>query len=177
MQPRMSEKNSPRNNTDCLSEDEATQKAYDKERRSAYDRRRHSLWSHINFNKKYQRRFHHRRMSDQQTAYLDRYNPILVGITFCVVLLSCVDATVTLTLLQRGSVELNPVMGWLININPHLFVAVKLALTGIGLVLLLAHTHFKVFGSVRVVYLLYLSLFLYFSLTIYELILLELSTT
>lgn len=175
MQPKLSEKK-PHSDREYLSEGEAPEGALAKERRSVRDRRKHSLWPHINPKQKHRRRYYHRREGDQQTAYLDRYNPVPVGITLCVVMLSCLDATFTLTLLQRDSVELNPVMAWLINFNPHLFVAVKLALTGTGLILLLAHTHFRVFGSVRVVYLLYISLLLYCSLTIYELILLDQSS-
>lgn len=172
MQPPISEQNFPCREADYQSEDKTLQKAPVAERRNMRDRRKQSLWAHINPNQKYRRRYHHRRESDQQTAYLDRYNPVLVGITLCILFLSCLDATFTLTLLQRGSTELNPIMAWLIHINPHLFVAVKLAFTGTGLILLLAHTHFRVFRSVRVVYLLYLSMLLYFSLTIYELVLL-----
>ncbi len=172
MQPRKSEQSLRNSVTDFQSEGETPQLAVIKERRSAGDRRKQSLWAHINPNPKYRRRHRHRRDSDKQHAYLDRYSPVLVGITLSVLLLSCLDATFTLTLLQRGSVELNPLMAWLININPHLFVAVKLAFTGAALILLLAHTHFRVFRSIRVVYLLYLSLLLYFILTIYELVLL-----
>ena len=144
-----------------------------KERRYAGDRRKQSLWAHINPNPNRRRRSHHRRKIDQHNTYLDRYDPVLVYITLSVLLLSCLDATFTLALLQRGSEELNPVMAWLININPHLFVAVKLGFTGTGLILLLAHTHFRIFGAVRVVYLLYLSLGLYFLLAVYELVLLS----
>ena len=83
-------------------------------------------------------------------------------------LLSCLDATLTLYLLSHGAVELNPFMALLIDINPRLFVIVKLGLTSIGLMLLLAHINFRIFQTVRVDHCLYLSLFIYIALASYE---------
>lgn len=144
----------------------------DSNRRVASDRRTQTLWAHINTNPDFHKRRSIRREDDRHNAYLDHYKPLFVYITLGVLLLSCLDATFTLTLLQRGSVELNPLMAWLIDINPHLFVAVKLSITGVGVLLLLAHTQFRVFHSLKVVYLLYLSLFGYFTLALYEMLLL-----
>ncbi|MCP4407655.1 MAG: hypothetical protein GY807_07815, partial [Gammaproteobacteria bacterium] len=129
----------------------------DANRRVSGDRRTQTLWAHINTNQNFRKRCSIRREANRHNTYLDRYKPLFVYITLGVLLLSCVDATFTLALLQRGSVELNPLMAWLIDINPHLFVAVKLSITGLGVLLLLAHTQFRVFRSLKVVYLLYLS--------------------
>lgn len=141
------------------------------ERRVLSDRRTQTLWAHANINPSYLRRSHLRRASDYRHSYLDRYRPKLVYLTFAILLLSCLDATLTLNLLQRGSVELNPLMDWLITLSPHLFVAVKLGFTSLGSILLLAHTHLLVFRSLRVANLLYLSVIGYFSLICYEIVL------
>lgn len=141
-------------------------------RRVSDDRRKQTLWAHINTNPDFHKRCSGRREADRHDAYLDRYKPLFVYITLGVLLLSCLDATFTLTLLQHGSVELNPFMAWLIEINPHLFVAVKLGITGLAIVLLLAHFQFRVFRSLKVVYFLHLSLFGYLALISYEMMLL-----
>lgn len=146
-------------------------KANVSERRVLSDRRKQTLWAHINVNPNYLRRCKIRRSCDFSSAYLDRYRPKLVYLTFAILLLSCLDATFTLNLLQQGSVELNPIMAWLIAVNPHLFVAVKLGFTAMGSILLLAHTHFFVFRSLRVVNLLYLCVIGYFTLICYEIML------
>jgi len=151
--------------------DHCLDKANLTERRVLSDRRKQTLWAHINANPNYLRRCQIRRSSDFRSSYLDRYRPKLVYLTIAILLLSCLDATFTLNLLQRGSVELNPIMAWLIAVNPHLFVAVKLGFTAMGSILLLAHTHFLVFRSLRVVNLLYLCLFGYFALICYEIML------
>ena len=138
------------------------------ERRKLDERRRLSLWAHINADPNYLRRRYARRRCDRYNKYVDCYKPVLFYITVSILLLSCVDATLTLYLIRYGAVELNPLMAFLIDINPQLFVIVKLGLTSIGLILLLGHINFRIFQTVRVDYCLYLSLFIYLALASYE---------
>jgi len=63
----------------------------------------------------------------------DQYHPsLLIGILI-VLCLSLVDAALTLLLLDRGAVELNPLMKFYIELGPGTFVIVKYGLTALGL--------------------------------------------
>lgn len=50
--------------------------------------------------------------------------------------LSLLDAALTLTLLERGAVELNPVMRYFLTFGPGPFIVVKYGLTALALVLM-----------------------------------------
>ncbi|MDM7917361.1 MAG: DUF5658 family protein [Candidatus Eisenbacteria bacterium] len=52
------------------------------------------------------------------------------------------DCAMTLSHVQRGGTELNPVMDWLLKRSDGLFVGVKLAISALGLVFLGLHTKF-----------------------------------
>ncbi len=63
----------------------------------------------------------------------DQYHPsLLIGILI-VLSLSLLDAALTLLLLARGAVELNPLMKFYIDLGPGTFVIVKYGLTALGL--------------------------------------------
>lgn len=114
----------------------------------------------------YGRRWHYRRREDQ--GYVDVYDPLLVAVSVATLLLSCADAYCTLLLITSGARELNPVMGALIGHDTRLFVSVKIALTGVGLLVLMLHNNFRVVGSVRVSHLKYALFFFYLLLVAYE---------
>lgn len=79
-----------------------------------------------------------RRGEDRQTAfYLDRYRQSLFGVILCIMLLSVVDAVLTMILISHGAVEINPVMAFYLEMGPRVFLSVKYALTGIGVLVLL----------------------------------------
>lgn len=80
---------------------------------------------------------------------MDWYEPRLFFMATAVLLLGCFDAVFTLELLGRGAVEWNPFMAVLINTDIRLFVAVKLALTGAGLVFLVVYANFSLFRLMR----------------------------
>ena len=121
----------------------------------------------------YCRRRHARRSSDMYTFYVDWYEPRLLYITLAVLILSCVDAVITLKVLQHGSVELNPLMALLIEKNVSLFVYAKLMLTGTGLIVLVMHVNFRIFRYVKIRHCLVGSLVAYLALVAYELVLLS----
>jgi hypothetical protein len=109
-----------------------------------------------------------RRCSDQTETYLDWYPTSLLWVTVVVVGLCAADAALTLTLLQRGAVEINPFMAMLIDTSSVLFVGVKMAVTGLGLIYLVVHQNFTVLGVLRVRKLVYASLGLYVGTLGYE---------
>ncbi len=51
--------------------------------------------------------------------------------------LSLIDAALTLALLHRGAVEINPVMRYYIGLGPQIFIVVKYSLTAIALFILI----------------------------------------
>lgn len=114
------------------------------------------------------RRRHQRREEEGQDYYIDRYPLRYLFLVLGVVLLSSLDAYLTLNLLQRGGVELNPFMSFLIERNATLFMTVKFAITSICLVFLLLHKNFHIFGRVKIAYFIYGVFSLYVLLILYE---------
>jgi hypothetical protein len=89
-------------------------------------------------------------------------------------LLMCVaDALLTITLLQRGAYEANPLMAPLVHGSPLLFASIKFGLTASGLVVLILLARVRLFRNVPVAFVLYGVLFAYAVLIGYELWLLE----
>lgn len=120
-------------------------------------------------------RMQSRRAGDQVNVYVDRYGWRWMLITFSIAVLCCADAMMTLNLIGSGrATEVNPVMRALLERDVVWFIAVKFALTGLGLIFLVSHKNFVVFGRVRVSHLLYLALLFYAVLIKYELVLLHL---
>ncbi len=90
-----------------------------------------------------------------------------------IVLLSCIDAAMTLTLLEHGAYEVNPVMAPIVGGSPLVFTLVKVGLTAGGVILLTLAARMRAFGKIPVSFLLYAVLLGYGSLVFYELRLLE----
>ena len=107
-----------------------------KERRSDHDRRQ----KHIRFYEFFQfkgKRGALRRSNDcGRIPHLDHYPPTLLIFTLTVLILSLLDAALTLTLLQKGAVELNPVMRYYLSHGPVIFVVVKYGLTAFALIIM-----------------------------------------
>ena len=90
-----------------------------------------------------------------------------------IVLLSCVDTVLTLTLLEHGAYEVNPIMAPIVGGSTLIFTLVKVTLTAGGVVLLTLAARMKAFGKIPVGFLLYAVLIAYGCLIVYELRLLE----
>jgi hypothetical protein len=90
-----------------------------------------------------------------------------------ITLLSCVDAALTLTLIQHGAYEVNPIMAPIVGGSALVFTLVKVVLTAGGVVLLTLAARVRAFGKIPVSFLLYAVLLAYGALVIYELRLLE----
>lgn len=114
-----------------------------------------------------------RRMDDHHRFHLDWHGPWVLVTTLAVLILSALDAALTLTLLSLGALELNPLMDALIKRDVDLFVTAKLALTSVGLILLVMHANFRVFRVVKISHVLVFSLACYVGVTVYEVILLR----
>lgn len=92
---------------------------------------------------------------------------MVVAVT--ILLLSISDAVLTLTLISHGALEENPMMAPLVEGSVGGFAAVKLGLTAIGVMLLLAFARVRAFGRLPVGALLYVVLTVYAALVAYEL--------
>ena len=90
------------------------------------------------------RRRSHRRVDDSDIAFLDWHHPWLFFLSTGIMLLSACDAALTLQLLERGFFEANPVMAAVMERGTLLFAAMKMGMTGFGVLMLayLAKAHF-----------------------------------
>ena len=141
------------------------------ERRTDNDRRRHS-WRTITYcglNGRGRRRLARR---DEHSYYLDWYEPGLVYTGLAILLLSCLDALLTLTLLSRGAYETNYFMAQLLESGSAVFVAAKVAITATGILFLLMHSHFRLLSVTSGKRMLQFLLSMYGLLIAYELFLL-----
>ena len=106
------------------------------ERRSNQNRRQ----NHISFLKSVLckgKRYNLRRADDsKQITVLDQYDTSLMIFALIVLGLSMVDAVLTLTLLEHGAVEVNPVMRYFIDLGLGPFVIAKYGLTATPLVVM-----------------------------------------
>lgn len=118
------------------------------------------------------RRLGPRRTGEERVGAIDWYHPWWLAIATLILALCASDAALTVVLLNRGAYELNPVLAPLIDRSGALFVAVKVGLTGISVVLLTLLSRIRVFGRMPVALLLYVVLAGYAVLIGYELYLL-----
>lgn len=116
------------------------------ERRSGKDRRHnHNKFFNL-FSLKGRRRTLRRIEDSKRITIFDQYHPALLLYVLTVLILSLLDAALTLTLLARGASELNPVMRYYIDLGPWLFVLVKYTITALALILIIV---FSTIVSVR----------------------------
>ena len=133
--------------------------------RSGTDRRRLSLRSLV-YGAWRGRRVAERR-TGTQAGYVDRYPSSVVLAAVALFTLAMADAYGTLVLLEAGAQEINPVMEALLQAEPAWFVPLKLAITAVGVLLLVLHKNFSL-GQIPALKLLYGLLGLYGCLVAYE---------
>jgi Domain of unknown function (DUF5658) len=100
---------------------------------------------------------------------LDWHSSHLLIVAIAILLLCVGDAALTLVLLSAGALEVNPVMGLVVDRNAALFAVCKTTLTGGGVVLLVAMARYRFLRRFRVEVALYLVLGGYLLLIGYEL--------
>lgn len=122
------------------------------------------------------RRVGERRAPEQgKPVYVDRYTGNVLFCVIAILLLSALDALLTLNILNEGGEEINWFMAVLIDESAEKFVAVKLALTAMALILLVIHHNVRLIEFFRVRHLKYAILAGYSTLIGYEFYLLELA--
>jgi hypothetical protein len=138
------------------------------EQRAHADRRHRVWWSvwYGSFNPR--RRRPPRRVEDSRYHSLDWYAAHLLAVSVGILVLSAVDAFLTLVLLVNGAAEVNPVMAALIYKSAAAFTALKMGLTSMGIVLMVFLARYRFMRMIRVDVGLYGVLLIYVWLVLYE---------
>ena len=98
----------------------------------------------------------------------DWHEPYLLFLSLTILLLSVADAFLTLTLIMGGATEANPFMAFILRDHPELFAVVKMGLTGVGVLVLVAVARSRVFRIMRVGFVLQGLFVAYVALIAYE---------
>ena len=92
----------------------------------------------------YGRRCSFRRAEDQQRGgYVDRYGQRLFFYLLLIVGLNILDASFTIIILDRGGLEVNPLIRWAIDSYGDHAWSMKIAVVSCGAILLCLHSHFR----------------------------------
>ena len=121
------------------------------------------------------KRANERRAIRGAAAYVDRYTGCMMLCAMTIILLSGMDAMLTLRILAAGGEELNWFMAVLLEQGTEQFVLFKIALTALAVLLLAIHQNVVLLGKMRVKHFKYLTLLGYSALISYEFYLLELA--
>ena len=118
------------------------------ERRSVRERRRLTIRTFLQSSFTPRRR--DSRREHESDGVVDWHEPELLFLALTILLLSVTDAFFTLTLLTNGATEANPFLAYVLRNSPGSFAILKMALTGCGVVVLVAIARARVFRFVRV---------------------------
>ncbi|MBM3288131.1 MAG: hypothetical protein FJY88_12375 [Candidatus Eisenbacteria bacterium] len=110
--------------------------------RSGPDRRRRPTPPFSRFTFFGGRRRTRRRTTDPEHYYVDRLGAEVWLVLLLVFLFQILDANLTLALLRKGGIELNPIMARLIEHNVFAFYLIKLGISAVGLWFLGIHKNF-----------------------------------
>lgn len=98
--------------------------------------RREFGWRTVFFGFLRSRRRFLRRNADANVIFVDWHHPWLFFLAVGTMLLSCIDAFLTLLLIDLGMIEANPFVASLLGQGTAVFAATKLAMTGFGILTL-----------------------------------------
>ena len=104
--------------------------------RRAIEERRQFTWRTVFFGFMRSRRHAVRRDDDGEVLFLDWHHPWLFFLAVGTMIMSCLDAFMTLRLLDHGMVEANPVMAALLSQGTGIFASSKIAMTGTSILIL-----------------------------------------
>ena len=132
--------------------------------------RRALSWKTMVFGYTRSRRTAVRRFGEPESLFGDWYHPWLFLLSLGIMLMSCLDAFLTLQLLGLGMIEANPVMAAAMVYGTEAFVISKLAVTGFAIMTLVFFSRVHFFSYVRTGLFLTLFFCLYCCLICYELL-------
>lgn len=105
------------------------------DKRATLDRRNFT-WRTVFYGFVRSRRHIHRRVAEEQMLFIDWHHPWLFFLAVGTMLLNCLDAFMTLQLIDRGMVEINPLMSAVIGQGTRAFAISKMLMTGTGILAL-----------------------------------------
>ena len=108
-----------------------------------------------------------RREEDVDNAFLDFHPRHLLIVAIAILVLSLIDGILTVRLVNAGAQEINPVLAALVHGDSAWFALAKLTFTSLGVIVLVAAAHSRVFGKLRSVTVLYVFLVGYAILVLY----------
>lgn len=113
------------------------------------DERRAFSWRTFVFGFVRSRRRDTRRGNEDAPLYTDWHHPWLFFLATGTMLLSSMDAFFTLQLIDRGAIEINPIMAIMIGQGTLTFAASKMLLTGLGILVLVFLSQTRMFNLMR----------------------------
>lgn len=137
------------------------------ERRTTPDRRQLS-WRTVLYGFMRSRRHGVRRDEDGEVLFLDWHHPWLFFLAVGTMIMSCLDAFMTLRLLDHGMVEANPFMAALLGQGTGIFATSKIAMTGTSILILVFLAKSRFLNRVRTGLVLTVFFTLYACLVCYE---------
>jgi hypothetical protein len=90
-----------------------------------------------------------RRAGDQYLP-LDWHDPYLLVLALVMLMLSVIDAFMTVTVLSDGGQEANPILAFVLGEYPRWFAAVKMTLTGVSVLTFVAVARSRLFRVIPV---------------------------
>jgi hypothetical protein len=102
-----------------------------------------------------------RRREDGRFHALDWHSSHLWAVSIGILILSVVDAFLTLRLMSAGAVEVNPFMALFVGGNVAVFAGLKMAITGVGVALMVLLAGYRFMRVLRVDVILYCILMAY----------------
>ena len=140
------------------------------ERRNHADRRHRVFWSAVYGSFNPRRRRPPRRLDDSRYHALDWHSAHLLAVSLGILILSVADAFMTLRLISEGAVEVNPLMALFVEHGEiAMFAALKMAMTGVSVMLMVFLARHRFMRMVRVEVILYGILVAYMVLIGHEL--------
>jgi hypothetical protein len=139
------------------------------DRRHRVERRQRIWWSVVYGSFRPRRRRPTRRLDDATYHGLDWHGAHLWAVSIGILILSVVDAFLTVNLLSRGAIEVNPFMAVVVGRNVTLFAGLKMAITGLCVTLMVFLARYRFLQVVRVEVILYCVLAAYLALFYHEL--------
>ena len=118
-------------------------KPYHREYRNGADRRKRKI-PPLKYLLLGGRRKRIRRKEDENgLIILDTHGPWVFVLAVIILVLSIIDGLLTLNLIGRGAHEINPVMSYLIQLNPYIYFFTKCFLTAISVIILILFRNYR----------------------------------
>jgi hypothetical protein len=138
------------------------------ERRARPDRRQRIWWAFLYGSVRPRRRYVGRRTDDGRFQVTDWHGAHLWAVSVGILILSVVDAFLTVTLMSGGAIEVNPIMAAVMGHDIGTFAILKIAMTGVCVMMMVFLARYRFMRVVRVEVLLYGVLLTYLFLVGHE---------